>query len=296
MARPRGVTTLVEMADRGPRIRESGQIVAGHRFPSRAWCVVCLLLCTLACGGCSRADQAWYQVRSTGVLRVGMDASFPPFESVAADGALIGYDVDLARELGRRLGLEVQFVANLPYDGLYDALAVGRVDVLISALVIDPDRTADFAYSPSYFDAGQVLVLPAAQAGIDDMGDLGGRTVAVEFGTLGDQEARAWARKSPELTIATYQTAAEALAAVAAREADCALVDRVSAIAELAASSSRATAPDETLSIVGEPAVPEPYAVVVRRESPLMLRAIEEALLEMQKDGTLKVLEQRWLE
>jgi hypothetical protein len=77
-----------------------------------------------------------------------MDASFPPFEFWDGEGNLVGFDVDLGREIAARLGVRVEFVANLSYDGLYDALAAEQVDVVISALYVDPTRMADFAYSP----------------------------------------------------------------------------------------------------------------------------------------------------
>jgi ABC-type amino acid transport substrate-binding protein len=244
----------------------------------------------IALVSCARPDDAWERIRAGGVLRVGMDASFPPFESVAADGTLAGFDIDLARELGRRLGpalsgaegVEVQFVANLPYDGLYDALAVDRVDVVISALVVNPARMADYAYSTPYFDAGQVLVVREG-ANIETMDDLEGYTLAVEFGTQGDMEARKRARKVEGLAIAPYQTAAEALAAVAAGEADAALVDHVSALAA------------SNLVIAGEPVTAEPYAVAVHQDSRHLLQAIDAALAEMQADGTLDALTTKWL-
>ena len=275
---------------------------------------VCLLLLTASLVACASSDDVWDHVQETGVLRIGMDASFPPFEAITADGTLVGFDVDLARELGRRLGpalskpvlseaegaegVEVQFVANLPYDGLYDALAVGRVDVVISALVVNPARAADFAYSTSYFDAGQVLVVQerpdrssetcqvsiegVCPEPIEGMASLSGCTLAVEFGSQGDLEARKWARRLPDLTVVPCQTAAEALATVAAGEADGALVDRVSALAA-------------GLVIVGEPVVEEPYAVAVQRESQHLLRAINGVLAEMEADGTLEMLTARWL-
>jgi ABC-type amino acid transport substrate-binding protein len=247
---------------------------------------LCLLLIVLTT--CASPDDAWNRVRETGVLRVGMDAGFPPFESVAADGTLVGLDVDLARELGRRLGIEVQFVANLSYDGLYDALAADRVDVVISALVVNPARMGDFAYSAPYFDAGQVLVARSPASGGAGMADLSGRTLAVEFGTQGDLEARKWGRRLPDLTVVPYQTAAEALAAVASAEADAALVDHVSALAAIRTEGE--------LIVVGEPVVEEPYAVAVRKKGQHLLRAINEALAGMEADGTLEALIVEWLE
>ena len=254
---------------------------------SRLSLVIGHLSLLLILAACARPDATWDRVRETGILRVGMDASFPPFETITADGTLVGFDVDLARELGRRLGVEVQFVVNLPYDGLYDALAVDRVDAVISALVVNPARMADFACSTPYFDAGQVLVVREGESGIEEMADLGGRTIAVEFGTQGDLEARTWARRLSGLTVAPYQTAAGALAALAAGEADGALVDHVSALA--------ATGAGSRLIIVGEPVVEEPYAVVMRHDSWLLLRAINDALAEMEADGTIEALVERWM-
>ncbi len=244
------------------------------------FCCLALLACL---AGCSRADDTWSRVLESGTLRVGMDASFPPFEFVAADGTLAGLDVDLAQELARRMDVEAQFVANLPYDGLYDALAVGRVDVVISALVVNPARMADFAYSTCYFDAGQVLVVRAGATGIVGPDDLEGRRLAVEFGSRGDMQARNWKHKLPTLEIAPYQTANEALAALTAGEVDVALVDHVSALAV------------DGLVVAGEPVVAEPYAVAVPRGSQHLLRAINRALAEMQTDGTLESLTGRWL-
>ena len=288
-------------------------------------CLLFIVHCSLfiVLAACARPDAAWDRVRESGILRVGMDASFPPFETIAADGTLVGFDVDLARELGRRLGpalskpvlsepvlseaegaegaagVEVQFVANLPYDGLYDALAVDRVDVVISALVVNPARLADFAYSTPYFDAGQVLVArekpdrfsETCQVSVEGMADLDGCTLAVEFGTQGDLEARKWARRLSGLAVVPYQTAAEALAAVAAGEADGALVDHVSALAATAKTLGVSENPKGfELVIVGEPVVEEPFAVAVRYDSQRLLRAINEALAEMKADGTIRAM------
>jgi ABC-type amino acid transport substrate-binding protein len=280
--------------------------------------VHCSLFIVLS--ACARPDVTWERVRESGILRVGMDASFPPFETIAVDGTLVGFDVDLARELGRRLGpvlsepvlseaegaegaegVKVQFVANLPYDGLYDALAVGRVDVdvVMSALVVNPARMADFAYSTPYFDAGQVLVArekPDRFRKTCQVSDMDGCTLAVEFGTRGDLEARKWARRLSDLTVVPHQTAAEALASVVAGEADGALVDHVSALAATAKTLGVSENPKGfELVIVGEPVVEEPYAVAVRHDSQHLLRAINEALAEMKADGTLEMLVAEWL-
>jgi len=245
-------------------------------------CLLALLL-LVSCSPADRLDR----ILETGILRVGMDASYPPFESIDGEGNLVGLDVDLGRELARRLGVEARFVANLSYDGLYDALTADQVDVVISALYVDPMRMADFAYSRSYFNAGQVLVVRADTTDIAEMADLAGRTLAVEWGSEGDVVARTWARRLAGLTVLPCQTSEEALARVTSGEADAALVDHLSALAGIGQGLP--------LQMVGDPVTDALYAVALRRQDSALLRAINNALTAMEEDGTLPRLRQRWL-
>lgn len=247
---------------------------------------VCSLLLLLLVG-CSGRGDALERVLETGVLRVGMDASFPPFEYVDGGGNLVGFDVDLAREMAARMAgerpVEVQFVANLPYDGLYGALVAEQVDVVISAFYVDPTRMADLSYSASYFNAGQVLV--TGDEALAGMEDLAGRTLAVELGSEGDVVARTWRRRLVGLEVLPCQTAAEALERLTAGEADAALVDHLSALAAVGAGHDLAV-----VAFVTD----EPYAVAVRRQDRGLLWAVNEALAEMRADGTMAALQRRW--
>lgn len=238
----------------------------------------------LAIAGCTAKQDALQRILESGKMRIGMDASFPPFEYVDAEGNLVGFDVDLAREIAAYLGVQPDFVANLPYDGLYDALTAEQVDVVISALYVDPSRRADFAYSTPYFNAGQVLVTEAEREDIDSLADMEGRTLAVEFGGPGDVVARMWAKRLRGLTVLPLSSPAEALAAVAERRADAALVDHVSALAWTSAG----------LRIAGDPVTDEPYAVAVRAEDRALLQAVNEVLAELKANGTLDRLYAAW--
>ena len=247
------------------------------------------------------------------MLQVGMDANWVPFEYLDGSGQLSGFDVGLARELGRRLRLEVQFVANLSFDGLYDALTAGRADAIISAMVVDRGRGADFFYSTPYFDAGQVLVVGPDSADVDGMKDLTGRVLAVELGSDGDTIARRWERRLTDLALLRFDSADGALSAVADGQADAALTDRATALMALKANHRRTTgtctcAPlqrncncDEGgadltgLHIGGGAVTGEQYAIAVRREGDGLLHALNAVLAEMQRDGTLKELERKWL-
>jgi polar amino acid transport system substrate-binding protein len=196
-------------------------------------------------------------------------------------------DVDLARRLGQKLGLEVRFVPTLSFDGLYDALTADQVDVIISAVVIDPGRTADYAYSIPYFDAGQVLLVRPEQAGaIEEMQDLAERGLAVELGSEGDRVARYWDRRLRGLDLTHYDTLETALAAVTAGQADAALTDRASALMNCA---------QHGLRLSGQTITDEQYAAVVLKEHQSLLDATNDALIELDTEGELDHLVETWL-
>jgi ABC-type amino acid transport substrate-binding protein len=231
-------------------------------------------------------DGTLDRVQSTGELRVGLDASFPPFESLDADGNVVGFDADLAGAIAGALGAEPVFV-NVGFDGLYDALQAGRVDVVISGLPYDPRRTQDVIYSEPYFNAGQVLVVRAGDemfAGPDTA--LSGRTVAVEWGSLADMEARRLAETADGLQTLPQPTAQDALNALASGQADAAIVDAVSAYQFIGGGG-------EEVRIV-ETLTDEPYVIASRARSPRLAEAIDGALAALRESGMLDTLQARW--
>ncbi len=248
--------------------------------------VAVLVVGLLVLCACRPGEDTWEQIEAGGVLRIGVDPTFPPF--AAAEGAdTWGFDVDLARALAAEMGLEPQFTY-FGYDGLYDALATRQVDVLISALVVAPERTADVAYTDSYFDAGQALIVPAGSA-IAGEADLDGRTLAVELGALGHVAAQEWQRRRPELVVATYGSVDEALAAVAGGAAGAALVDGVGGRLYLRDHEASG------LTRIDPPVVPEPYAMAVRIGERTLHRRLNEALAELERSGRLEEIANQWL-
>jgi len=96
-------------------------------------------------------DISLEQVQQAGVLRVVMDASFPPLESVQPNGQLGGIDVDMANAIGAGLGVRVQ-LTNMSSDGLKDAVLSGKADAIVSSFQIVPEWKKELAYSEIYYD------------------------------------------------------------------------------------------------------------------------------------------------
>ncbi|MCB9418766.1 MAG: amino acid ABC transporter substrate-binding protein [Ardenticatenaceae bacterium] len=243
------------------------------------------IFCLLFLANCRPEYTTWKRIEQTGVLRVGLDPTYPPFE-VVDDSGLQGLDVDLAQAIAADLGLEAEFVY-FGYDGLYDALATEQVDVLASALVIAPERMRDFAYTEPYFNAGEILIVPQSETEIAGMKDLNGRTLAVELGALGHVEANTWAKRLSNLTILPLGSAADAVTAVAQNQAGAALVDAISGQLALQEQPSLKRLPD--------PVTVEPFALVVRIDDESLLEKLNESLENLSKSGQLQNIIDKWL-
>jgi polar amino acid transport system substrate-binding protein len=227
-------------------------------------------------------DNILNEVYRRGALYVGIEGDNPPFAFLEND-QVVGLDADIARALAAALGVDVQFVV-MGYDGLYDALQVGRVDVLISALWVDPDLWEDFRYSVRYFDAGQLLVTQVGSR-IADPTDLEGAALAVEFGSEGDVWARRQARRLKSLDIKPYDAPVAVLDALAADAVDAAVIDRVAFMAYTREGVALVEA-----AVVSE----EPYAAVTRAESARLREALDAALSAMIEDGRVDALVEKW--
>lgn len=230
-------------------------------------------------------DLTWERVQRAGVLRVGLDPTYPPFGYYDETGEIVGYDVDLARALAGRLGLGVELVP-VHFDGLYDALAAGRADVLISALPFDPRRTKDVLYSPPYFQAGQVIVARADDEAARSARDLAGRRVAVEWGSSGDVEMRRLQARGIRAGAVRFETPGAALTGLKEAQVDVALVDAVSAY--------HFVNRDERFKVVQPPITDEPCVMAFRADSPVLWDTLNRTLAQLNAEGLLQRLLARW--
>lgn len=229
-------------------------------------------------------DLTWHRMQVNKDFYVGIDPSYPPFAQWTPD-RIVGIEPDIARELGRRLGVETSILI-MGYDGLYDALYTGEVDLILAGLRVDPLYAEWVHYTAPYFDAGQVLVA-RRDAPYQDMVALDGKTLAVEIASLGDQTAQRWQRRLDRLGIVRQMLPQDALAAVERGEADAALVDMISARLYLSEHpalirATATTAPDE-------------YVIAIRDANYRLIDAVERALSDMRADGTLDRIIGEWL-
>jgi polar amino acid transport system substrate-binding protein len=119
------------------------------------------------------------EISKAGVLKIGTEAQYPPFESLADDNkTVVGLDPDLADAVGQLLGVKIDFT-NTAFDGLLTALDGGRFDLVVAAVTDTPEREASYDFV-DYFMTGQSIVVKKGNPKkIHDVADLCGHPVAV---------------------------------------------------------------------------------------------------------------------
>lgn len=152
------------------------------------------LMLLSACGTTKDSDTdteapktADYGLLTDGVLTIGSEIGYPPFEQFADDGVTpIGFDVDMANEIGSRLGLQIEFI-NTKFDTISEGLGV-NYDVIISGYTINEERAAQMILSDPYIDNYQAIVVVAdSELTADALTDIDGHTIAFQKGTTTDE-------------------------------------------------------------------------------------------------------------
>ncbi|MEM1050381.1 MAG: transporter substrate-binding domain-containing protein [Pseudomonadota bacterium] len=124
-------------------------------------------------------------IKSAGVLRIGCEATYPPFTFRDA-GEIVGYDVDLAAVMCETLGVKPEFI-DTQWSGVIPALYAGRFDVIMSSMSYRKERLEKVAFSIPYAEASQALLIRADDAEtIKAVADLSGKVLGVKLGSPGE--------------------------------------------------------------------------------------------------------------
>ncbi|MDX1449583.1 MAG: transporter substrate-binding domain-containing protein, partial [Acidimicrobiia bacterium] len=267
----------------------------------RSWLllVVALALVAAACGDddsgttttapgttAATTTAAGGLTQTEGVLTVGSDIPFPPFEDFDDAGDVIGFDADLVNEMANRLGLTVEWV-DTDFDTIFTQLATGRFDVVASATTITPDRAAQVNFTDPYYAANQALTVNTNErpdiTSVDDLGD--GDVVAVQTGTTGaDWAAENLAPNGVE--VREFPGAPDTYNALEAGQVDGVIFDEPSAAEE---ASNRAG-----LAVVAVIETGELYGFGVDPAREELLGELNRVFNDMLTDGTYQAIYDAW--
>ncbi len=219
---------------------------------------------------------------ATGKLIVGFDSAYPPYGYVGDDGQYTGFDLELAQEVAKRNGWEVQ-LEPIDWDAKDTLLNSGAINCIWNGFTVE-GRESDYTFSSPYMLNGQVVVVKAG-SDIKDLDDLAGKAVITQVDSAalevleGDKADLAATFGSLE-TIGDYNTAFMQLESGAVDAVAC---DLSIAAYQLSAKPDAYVQLDEALST-------EHYAVGLKKGDDATAKTIDETLKAMDQDGFIKDL------
>jgi polar amino acid transport system substrate-binding protein len=237
------------------------------------------------------AAQVPAAIKSKGKLVVATEAQYAPNEFLASDGhTIIGMDADMMKALGEVMGLKVEMV-NANFEAIIPGLAAGRYDVGASSFTDTKEREKVVNFV-DYFSAGiSFYAKSSANPGVSEVGDLCGKTTAVEKGTVEQEEAEAQSKKCAKegkkaVAVLVYTGQNAVNLAVSSGRAEVGMADSPVVAYQIKQSSGE-------FKLVGKSYEFAPYGLAIPKTSG-MTQPIYAALKQLIANGTyLKILE-KW--
>lgn len=217
------------------------------------------------------------------LLRVGVSTDTPPFVYEEA-GAIVGFDIDLMNALAQKTGHKVEYIKTFDWAGIFNDLAAGEFDAVISAATITPERQEIVAFTDSYFETGLAIAVQA-NSGIQGSAGLNGRKVGVQQGTTGE----IWVEKNSSATLQPVRDINLALEALGRGEVDAVVHDRLIMADILSGQEAQ-------IKLLPDLLTTESYGIAVSRDRPDLLFALNQALLQLQQGGEYAQLCQKWFQ
>lgn len=253
-----------------------------------------------ACGPAAAADQL-DTIKAAGKIKVVTDPAYPPQSEQQPDGSLQGFDIDVANDIARRLGVTAQFEPTTNFDLVTAGGWAGRWDISVGSMTITTERKDKLDFTqPYYFTPAQMSVV--TDSGITSLDGLAGKTVCVGNqttylfwlqGTLSLGDGSALAPLPAGIKSTTFDTDTQCADAIKSGRRD--FEGWLTASETLAA----AIAEDAPFTLVGDPVFYEPLAIAVDKSGATHTKLsaeLDRIIGEMHADGTLTTLSKKWYE
>lgn len=233
-----------------------------------------------ACGSKSSESKAL----SDGVLTVGTNAEFPPFEYVDDNGEPDGFDMALVRAIGDKLGVEVK-VENMEFASLVSSIG-SKIDIAAAGMTVTEERKETVDFSEPYYEAVQYVILPT-DSDIATADDLKDKAIGVQLGTTGDFIAE-------DLTgnVSQYNKAVDAVNDLVNGRVDCVIIDKNPALVFESKFAGQVVAIDGAQFDFEI----EEYAIALPKGDTTLADQINKAIKDLKADGTFDELVKTYIE
>jgi len=237
----------------------------------------------VGCGQKGEKLNSLEAVKKSGKLTIGLDDSYPPMEFRDSKNKLVGFDVDLGNEIGKKLGVKTEYTST-DFNGILLALTSSKFNIILSAMSITDKRKQSIDFSDSYVMGGQVAAVKQGNKAIKNLEDLKGKVVACQLGSTGDTAASAMKGLKQ---IKRYDKITEAFQELGIGRVEAVIMDAQ------VGQYYVAKKPGE-YELLKQQISEEPIGIGFKKEDKELKVAVQKAINELKADGTLSKLSQTW--
>ena len=216
-----------------------------------------------------------------GKLTMATNATFPPYEMTTDSGEIEGIDVDTAKAIAEKLGLELQ-VDDMEFDAALLSVQQGKADIVMAGVTVTDERKAVMDFSDSYATGIQSIIVPN-DSDIASPDDLAGKKIGTQRGTTGYIYC---SDDFGEDSVVAYDSGLTAVQALNNGQVDAVVIDNAPATQYVAANPG--------LKVLDTSYAEEDYAIGMAKGSALE-DAVNKALEELKADGTLQALVDKYI-
>lgn len=226
-------------------------------------------------------------------IKFGVDATYPPFESLSPSGQFVGFDIDLGKAICTDLKVKCEFV-NQGFDGIIPALQARKFDAILSSMTVTPARQKQIDFSSEMYNEPTSLIAKKGAGLKPTVESLKGKTVGVESGTIQETYANTY-WKPNGVTVVSYPGQDKVYADLLSGRLDASLQDSVEADygflktpkgADYMLAGNVTSDPQDVLGSY--------IAIGIRKDEPELKAKIDKAIATIIKNGTYKKIEAKY--
>ncbi len=232
----------------------------------------------------AESDNSLQKVMDNGKFILGLDATFKPMGYTDENDEIVGFDIDVAEEVCKRMGVEL-VKEPINWDTKEQDLNVGKIDCIWNGMSVNPSREKEMNLSEPYMKNSMVFVV-GADSDATTMDDLKGKTIGVQNGSTA-QEILEGCDIASDITVQAMTTNVEALQQLELKIVDAVFLDSVVANYEIQTSGKDYTVLPDGLE-------EEEYAIGFRKNDKKLRDEVQKILGEMKADGTLGEISTNW--
>ena len=230
------------------------------------------------------ADDLLAQIKERGNIVVAMEGTWAPWTYHDDNNDLVGYDVEVAQNIAEKLGVEVEFVEG-EWDGLLAGLDAGRYDIMVNGVGVTDERAEKYNFSTPYAYNKTAVIVRGDYDEISSMEDLNGKKTANTISSTYAAQAEAYGA-----TVTPVDDLNQTIELLLSNRIDATLN------AEVVFNDYKKEHPDSNIKIATYSDQVEEIAIPIRKgdDTVTLLEAVNDALDEMAKDGTLTELSEKY--